>query len=101
MGDSNPRPCQPDKIHTAGATAPGLANAGAYAKANNLIWAPSIGPGYIDDRAVPGNTTPTLNRDNGAKYDLQWNNALNAASGGLPTWVPITSFNEWHEGSTI
>ncbi|MGJ6965190.1 discoidin domain-containing protein [Streptosporangium sp. G11] len=85
----------------AGATAPGWANASAYAKQNNLIWAPSVAPGYIDDRAVPGNTTPTLGRANGATYDLEWSNALDPAKGGLPTWVSITSFNEWHEGSSI
>ncbi|MEV4415683.1 discoidin domain-containing protein [Catellatospora sp. NPDC049609] len=85
----------------AGSTAPGWAQASAYCKANGLIWAPSVAPGYIDDRAVPGNTTPTVSRNNGATYDLQWNNALNPATGGLPNWVSITSFNEWHEGSSI
>jgi hypothetical protein len=34
-------------------------------------------------------------------YDTEWNNALNPATGGLPSWVSVTSFNEWHEGSTI
>jgi hypothetical protein len=81
----------------AGNTAPGWANASAFCRANNLVWAPSIGPGYLDDRAVPGNTTPTLGRENGATYDRQWTNAINSQ----PTWVSITSFNEWHEGSTI
>ncbi|MFF0048246.1 ThuA domain-containing protein [Streptomyces sp. NPDC005498] len=85
----------------AGATAPGWKQAGDYAKANGLIWAPSVAPGYIDDRAVPGNTTPTLGRDNGATYDKEWNNALDPAIGGSPTWVSVTSFNEWHEGSSI
>ncbi|WP_144124666.1 discoidin domain-containing protein [Catellatospora sichuanensis] len=85
----------------AGSTAPGWANASAFCKANGLIWAPSVAPGYLDDRAVPGNTTPTVGRANGATYDLQWNNALNPATGGLPDWVSITSFNEWHEGSSI
>jgi glycoprotein endo-alpha-1,2-mannosidase len=85
----------------AGATAPGWANAAAFCKANGLVWAPSIGPGYIDDRAVPGNTTPTLARDNGATYDKEWGNALDPALGGKPDWVSITSFNEWHEGSVI
>ncbi|MDG4821740.1 ThuA domain-containing protein [Asanoa sp. WMMD1127] len=85
----------------AGATAPGWESAGEYAKANNLIWSPSVGPGYLDDRAVPGNTTPTLARNNGATYDQEWTNALDPTKGGVPTWVSITSFNEWHEGSTI
>jgi hypothetical protein len=83
----------------AGATAPGWANAAAYCRANGLVWAPSVAPGYLDDRAVPGNTTPTLNRDNGAAYDRQWSNALGTPT--PPDWVSITSFNEWHEGSTI
>ncbi|MFJ2152684.1 ThuA domain-containing protein [Streptomyces microflavus] len=85
----------------AGATAPGWKQAGDYAKANGLVWAPSVAPGYIDDRAVPGNTTPTLGRADGASYDLEWNNALDPAIGGDPTWVSVTSFNEWHEGSSI
>ncbi len=85
----------------AGATAPGWKNASDFCKANGLVWAPSVAPGYVDDRAVPGNTTPTVGRDNGAMYDRQWNNALDPATGGAPTWVSVTSFNEWHEGSTI
>ncbi|MFE9629159.1 ThuA domain-containing protein [Streptomyces sp. NPDC006527] len=85
----------------AGATAPGWKQAGDYARANGLIWAPSVAPGYIDDRAVPGNSTPTVERANGAAYDRQWTNALDQAIGGSPTWVSVTSFNEWHEGSSI
>jgi glycoprotein endo-alpha-1,2-mannosidase len=50
---------------------------------------------------VPGNTTPTLGRNNGTTYDTEWSNALNPVTGGLPTWVSVTSFNEWHEGSVI
>ncbi|TDV53672.1 ThuA domain-containing protein [Actinophytocola oryzae] len=85
----------------AGATAPGWEQAGEYAKANNLVWAPSVGPGYLDDRAVPGNTTPTLDRANGGTYDLEWTNALDPTKSGVPTWVSVTSFNEWHEGSVL
>ncbi|MET9358252.1 ThuA domain-containing protein [Streptomyces sp. NPDC006617] len=85
----------------AGATAPGWKQAGDYARAHNLVWSPSVAPGYIDDRAVPGNTTPTVDRDDGAAYDRQWSNALAPATGGTPTWVSVTSFNEWHEGSSI
>ncbi|MGP4100657.1 carbohydrate-binding protein, partial [Nonomuraea sp. KM90] len=81
----------------AGATAPGWQQAADYARQHGLVWAPSVGPGYVDDRAVPGNTTPTLTRDNGATYDREWSNALRTG----PTWVSITSFNEWHEGSVI
>ncbi|GGK89129.1 lectin [Sphaerisporangium melleum] len=82
----------------AGATAPGWKGASDYCKANGLVWAPSVAPGYIDDRAVPGNTTPTLGRGDGATYDTEWRNALTQ---GEPSWVSVTSFNEWHEGSVI
>ncbi|WP_249416661.1 ThuA domain-containing protein [Streptomyces sp. TS71-3] len=85
----------------AGATAPGWKNAGDYARQHGLVWSPSVAPGYLDDRAVPGNTTPTVGRDKGATYDLEWSNALDPAIGGSPTWVSVTSFNEWHEGSVI
>ncbi|WP_203972350.1 discoidin domain-containing protein [Planotetraspora silvatica] len=81
----------------AGATAPGWQNAAAYCKANGLVWAPSVAPGYIDDRANPGNTTPTLGRANGSTYDTEWSNAIATS----PSWVSVTSFNEWHEGSVI
>ncbi|MEV4316645.1 discoidin domain-containing protein [Actinocrispum sp. NPDC049592] len=85
----------------AGATAPGWKNASDFCKANGLVWAPSVAPGYIDDRAVPGNSTPTVDRANGGTYDREWGNALNPATGGAPTWVSVTSFNEWHEGSML
>ncbi|MDQ7806878.1 discoidin domain-containing protein [Amycolatopsis sp. A133] len=81
----------------AGATAPGWREAGAFCEANGLVWAPSVGPGYVDDRAVPGNTTPTLSREGGATYDREWQNALSSGA----DWVSVTSFNEWHEGSVI
>ncbi|MFC4031939.1 discoidin domain-containing protein [Streptomyces polygonati] len=72
-----------------------------WCRANGRVWAPSVGPGYIDDRAVPGNTTPTLQRADGGTYDRIWSGALSPANGGKPTWVSITSFNEWHEGTMV
>jgi glycoprotein endo-alpha-1,2-mannosidase len=73
-----------------------------FCKANGLLWSPSFGPGYLDDRAVPGNTTPTVDRANGATYDAVWQHTITGGDGGsAPTWLSITSFNEWHEGSQI
>ncbi len=66
-----------------------------YCNANGKVWSPSIGPGYVDARAT-GNTL-FIDRENGAKYDRDWSNAM--ASGAQ--WISITSFNEWHEGSQI
>ena len=77
------------------------AQVGAYCAAHGMVWAPSVAPGYDDDRAVPGNTTPTVDRANGAAYDKEWTNAITPSLGGNPNWVSITSFNEWHEGSQI
>lgn len=72
-----------------------------YAKANGMLWAPSVQPGYIDDRAVPGNTVPNQDRRNGATYDEQWTKALDRTQTGSPDYITVTSFNEWHEGSQI
>ncbi|MCU1681242.1 MAG: hypothetical protein JWQ81_1981 [Amycolatopsis sp.] len=85
----------------AGATETGWQDVGAYCHAHGMVWSPSVAPGYLDDRAVPGNTTPTLDRANGATYDKEWTNAITPATGGNPDWVSVTSFNEWHEGSMI
>lgn len=42
-----------------------------------------------------------MERADGAAYDRQWSNALDAAIGSTPAWVSVTSFTEWHEGSSI
>jgi hypothetical protein len=85
----------------AGLTETGWAGVGAYCAAHGMVWSPSVAPGYLDDRAVPGNTTPTVDRNNGATYDQEWTNAITPSLGGNPNWVSITSFNEWHEGSQV
>jgi glycoprotein endo-alpha-1,2-mannosidase len=74
---------------------------GAYCRDNGKVWSPSVGPGYIDRRAKPGSTATIYDRDDGAMYDGNWSGALATANGGPPTWVSITSFNEWHEGTMI
>ena len=72
-----------------------------YCHANGMLWAPSVQPGYIDDRAVPGNIVPNIDRNNGSVYDAQWSRALDPAQVGSPDYVTVTSFNEWHEGTQI
>ena len=86
----------------AGATAPGWESAGAYAKAQR----PDLGAvGRPRATSTTARCPATRRRrwaaTNGATYDLEWTNALDPTKGGVPTWVSITSFNEWHEGSTI
>ncbi|XP_016075711.1 PREDICTED: glycoprotein endo-alpha-1,2-mannosidase [Miniopterus natalensis] len=62
-----------------------------------LMFIPSVGPGYIDTSIRPWNTQNTRNRINGKYYET----ALNAALQAHPSIISITSFNEWHEGTQI
>ncbi|XP_004673764.1 PREDICTED: glycoprotein endo-alpha-1,2-mannosidase isoform X1 [Condylura cristata] len=63
----------------------------------NLLFIPSVGPGYIDTSIRPWNSQNTRNRINGKYYE----NALKAALQVHPSLISITSFNEWHEGTQI
>src|SRR5579875_705664 len=70
-----------------------------YNSANHTqkIWAAGVLPGYNDTR-VPGRTgTYIVPRNNGATYTESWQ----AAIASSPSWITITSFNEWFEGSMI
>ena len=60
-----------------------------------LLCSPSVGPGFIDDRA--NNDSRYRSRQNGAVYDSLWQGAVNAN----PNSISITSYNEWHEGTQI
>jgi glycoprotein endo-alpha-1,2-mannosidase len=63
------------------------------------IFAPSVGPGYIDDRAVPDGA-PTIPRKNMFGW-LYYEELFNAAIYSCADRITITSFNEWHEGTQI
>lgn len=73
---------------------PHLAN---LARANKLLFIPSVGPGYIDTRIRPWNTGTTRSREGGRYYDTMFE----AAIGCSPRLISITSYNEWHEGTQI
>ncbi|XP_072741590.1 LOW QUALITY PROTEIN: glycoprotein endo-alpha-1,2-mannosidase-like protein [Ciconia boyciana] len=64
---------------------------------NNLMFIPSVGPGYIDTSIRPWNNHNTRNRVSGKYYET----ALQAALMVRPEIVSITSFSEWHEGTQI
>ncbi|KAG8582257.1 hypothetical protein GDO81_007972 [Engystomops pustulosus] len=68
-----------------------------FCDSNNMIFIPSVGPGYIDTSIRPWNFKNTRNRINGKYYET----ALNAALMVRPSIISITSFNEWHEGTQI
>uniref|UniRef100_A0A3Q3JSN9 Mannosidase endo-alpha like n=1 Tax=Monopterus albus TaxID=43700 RepID=A0A3Q3JSN9_MONAL len=69
----------------------------AFCDDNNLLFIPSVGPGYIDTSIRPWNNHNTRNRVNGRYYET----ALQAALNVRPEIIAITSFNEWHEGTQI
>jgi len=58
-------------------------------------FVPAVAPGF-DDRQVrvPGTV---VDRAGGSTYDQTWEAALSTN----PTWVLVSSWNEWHEGSEI
>lgn len=68
-----------------------------FAKERNVLFIPSVGPGYIDERIRPWNSANTKSRRNGDYYEHSFEAALNVA----PPVISITSFNEWHEGTQI
>lgn len=66
------------------------------AASRGKISSVTVIPGYDDSNI--GRLTPIVApRRDGALYDELWDLAVK----GLPDWVIITSFNEWHEGSEI
>ena len=67
----------------------------SQAHAYGLLCSPSVGPGFIDDRA--NNDSRYRSRQNGAVYDSLWQGAINSN----PDVISITSYNEWHEGTQI
>jgi len=64
---------------------------------NDMIFIPSVGPGYIDTRVRPWNGENKRNRLKGTYYRDSWNAALKFQ----PQIISVTSFNEWHEGTQI
>ncbi|XP_068195355.1 glycoprotein endo-alpha-1,2-mannosidase [Antennarius striatus] len=80
-----------------GSTQKNWASIKAFCENNNLLFIPSVGPGYIDTSVRPWNFQNTRNRINGKYYE----NSLSAALQTKPDFISITSFNEWHEGTQI
>ena len=60
---------------------------------NKLIFIPSVGPGYNDEQIRPWNSKNTKDRLNGDYYKKIFEAIINFS----PSFVSITSFNEYHE----
>ena len=76
-----------------------------FAREKGLMFVPSFGPGYNDERVRPWNKPNSKPRQNGSYYRKMF--AAAVRSGYLPGGVggskivSLTSFNEWHEGTQI
>lgn len=68
-----------------------------FCDANNLLFVPSVGPGYVDTAVRPWNRHNTRDRVNGRYYET----SLQATLSVRPEIVTITSFNQWHDGTQI
>ena len=75
---------------------------GGFSWANALppgsLYVPSVIPGFSAHR-VGYPSDAFVPRDNGQTYNAQWAAAL--GTGVQPAMITITSFNEWHEGTSI
>lgn len=83
---------------TFGSRTSNWAKLAAFAKENELLFIPSVGPGYDDVRVRPWNKKNSKSRRNGDYYRAMFGSALSHHRGGI---VSVTSFNEWHEGTQI
>uniref|UniRef100_A0A0N4ZH07 Glycoprotein endo-alpha-1,2-mannosidase n=1 Tax=Parastrongyloides trichosuri TaxID=131310 RepID=A0A0N4ZH07_PARTI len=68
-----------------------------FCEENDLLFVPSVGPGYNDERVRPWNKINTKPRNDGNYYKEHFKAAHTARA----DIVSITSFNEWHEGTQI
>ena len=82
---------------TYGSTSRNWNHLSQFAKQHNLIFIPSVGPGYDDTKVRPWNAQNTKLRNSGEYYREKMATALEAQTQILS----ITSFNEWHEGTQI
>jgi glycoprotein endo-alpha-1,2-mannosidase len=73
-----------------------FAQLAADCTAARVICSPSVAPGF-DNRQAVATGQIVVERQNGARYDAMWQ----AAVAARPTWVSVTSFNEWHESTEI
>ncbi len=82
---------------TFGSTPSNWASMREFAQKHNLVFIPSVAPGYIDVRIRPWNDANLRKRQNGKYYDDMWQSAIDSKA----SIVTVTSYNEWHEGTQI
>ena len=70
-------------------------------KMKNLLFIPSVGPGYDDTKIRPWNYQWVRPRDNGNYYKKMWEDAIISLFTNERKIVSITSWNEFGEGTQI
>jgi glycoprotein endo-alpha-1,2-mannosidase len=79
----------------------------AFAQANQLRLSISLGPGYSDLKIRPWNPVNQRSRQDGEYYQRAWSaatkalSALSSPAASISSFVSLTSFNEWHEGTQL
>lgn len=71
----------------------------AFAQRSNLLFVPSLGPGYEGTRANLEDQAGTRPRRQGQYYNLAWRTV--AGLNPLPRFIAINSFNGWKQGTQI
>ena len=67
------------------------------ARREGKVFVPAVGPGYADMRIRPWNGANQRDREGGEYFRRMWERAR--ALGG--DFISVTSYNEWHEGTSI
>ena len=63
---------------------------------HNMLFIPSVAPGYDDTRLRPWNDMATRARQHGAYYDQMWRAAIDSGA----SIIAVTSYNEWGQPSS-
>lgn len=69
----------------------------AFARRHGLLFVPSVGPGYNDEKIRPWNAHNTRGREGTRYFDRMWEAAFASGFDALS----ITSWNEWGEGTQV
>lgn len=83
--------------HTYGSTVENWSALDVWAWENDMIFIPTIAPGYDDSRVRPWNAEAIRLRDHGGYYQMMTRAAIQTD----PAFITISSFNHWQEGTQL
>lgn len=68
-----------------------------FCKERSMVFVPSVGPGYSDERIRPWNAHNKRDREGGRYYERMWKAAIDSGA----DMASVTSYNEFGEGTQI